>query len=475
MRSVKQIDELLRSSMERFMGDNSIPGIALGIVLDGKLAYTKGFGVKNIEKNDRIADTSMFHSASISKTFVAVSLIQLQESGLIDINKAVIEYLPYLKLKDERFKKITVKQMMSHLSGMPDVYDYEWEEPQYEEDALEKYVRSIYDIELLWGPGEGYSYSNLAYEMLGDVIAKASGMSFESYVTQNILQPLGMKHSSFLIKEIEPDMMTSPHILNMEGGYKTEVNPYYPYNRIHGPSSTLWSNAAELCRYAIANLNRGSLESFNLLKKESYDMMWKSYAETNRAGTSIGLSWFMKNYKDVELIFHTGGDTGYTSNLVLIPEKNAALVFYCNCDYINLLMVTEHILDIMLGYEVEQLKNSAAPEIARILIEKGIEAAKMRFEEIRNMNKKDYYISEGEFNSMAYKLLGISRVEDAIAILTMAITELPKAANLYDSLGEMYLKNGDSELSINSYKKALQLDPRMSSSIAALKSLGIVD
>ncbi|MDF2893072.1 MAG: beta-lactamase family protein, partial [Clostridia bacterium] len=113
MRSVKQIDELLRSSMERFMGDNSIPGIALGIVLDGKLAYTKGFGVKNIEKNDRIADTSMFHSASISKTFVAVSLIQLQESGLIDINKAVIEYLPYLKLKDERFKKITVKQMMS--------------------------------------------------------------------------------------------------------------------------------------------------------------------------------------------------------------------------------------------------------------------------------------------------------------------------------------------------------------------------
>jgi tetratricopeptide (TPR) repeat protein len=204
-------------------------------------------------------------------------------------------------------------------------------------------------------------------------------------------------------------------------------------------------------------------------------MMWKSYAETNREGTTIGLSWFMKNYKDVELVFHTGGDTGYTSNLVLIPEKNAALAFYCNCDYINLSMITEHILDIMLGYEVEQLKNSAAPEIARILIDKGIEAAKMRFEEIRNVNKKDYYISEGEFNSMAYKFLGISRVEDAIAILSMAIMELPKAVNLYDSLGEMYLKNGDRERSINSYKKALQLDPRMSSSIMALKNLGIVD
>ncbi|HYE08555.1 MAG TPA: serine hydrolase [Patescibacteria group bacterium] len=474
MRTAEQIDDILSSSLERFMGDNSIPGIAVGIVLDGKLAYTKGFGVKNIENHDLITEESMFHSASISKTFVTTSLIQLQERGLVDINKFVTEYLPYLKLKDERFKKITVKQMMSHLSGMPDVYDYEWDNPQYEEDALEKYVKSIYDIALLWEPGEGYSYSNLAYEMLGDVIAKASGMSFESYVKQNILQPLGMMNSSFLIREIAPDKMTSPHIINMDDGYKAEVNPYYPYNRIHGPSSTLWSNVSELCRYAIAHINGGSFENFILLKKDSYDMMWKSYAETNREGTTIGLSWFIKNYKGVKLIFHTGGDTGYTSNLVLIPEKKAALAFYCNCDYINLSMITEHILDIMLDYEVEQIKNSATPEIARILIDKGIEAAKVRFEEIRNLNKKDYYISEGEFNSMAYKFLRLCRVEDAIAILMMAIKELPKAANLYDSLGEMYLENGDRERSIESYQKALQLDPHMSSSITALKNLGIV-
>jgi CubicO group peptidase (beta-lactamase class C family) len=473
MRTIQQIDDILSSSLEGQMNRNCIPGIAVGIVLDGKIAYTKGFGVKNIESGEPVTDESMFHSASISKTFVTASLMQLQERGLVDINEPVTVYIPYLKLKDERYKKITIKQMMSHLSGIPDVYDYEWEKPQYEEDALEKYVRSIFDFELLWEPGSGYSYSNLAYEVLGDVIAKASGMSFEAYVKNNILLPLGMKDSSFLIKEISVNNMTSPHILSLENGYHAAVSPYYPYNRIHGPSSTLWSNVRELCRYAIANLNRGSFEGFNLLNNDSYKMMWKPYAETNRKGTNMGLSWFMKQYKGVELIFHTGGDTGYTSNLVLVPEKNAAMAFYCNCDYVNLFMLTEHILDIMLGLEVEPIAISATSEVARVLTTEGLEAASVRFDEIRSIHKDEYYISESEFNSLAYKFLKIKKAEEAISVLTMAIKEFPKAANLYDSLGEIYLENGEKEKSINSYKIALELDSSMSSSITALRSLGI--
>lgn len=473
MRTIQQIDDILSSSLVGQMRENCIPGIAIGIVLDGKIAYTKGFGVKSIESGEPVTDESMFHSASISKTFVTTSLMQLHERGLVDINKPVIAYLPYLKLKDERYKIITIKQMMSHLSGMPDVYDYEWEEPQYEEDALEKYVRSIFDFELLWEPGSGYSYSNLAYEILGDVIAKASDMSFEAYVKNNILLPLGMRDSSFLIKEISVSNMTSPHILSLENGYHAAVNPYYPYNRIHGPSSTLWSNVRELCRYAIANLNKGSFECFDLLKNDSYNMMWKPYAETNRKGTQIGLSWFMKQYKGVELIFHTGGDTGYASNLVLVPEKNAALAFYCNCDFINLSMMTEHILDIILGNEVEPIAISATSEVARIITSKGLEAASVRFQEIRNSHKDEYYISEVEFNSLAYKFLKMKKVEEAISVLTMAMTEFPKVANLYDSLGEIYLEKGDKEKSIDCYKIALELDPSMSSSITALKSLGI--
>lgn len=473
MRSVQEIEKLLDKSLADYMKYQRVPGIAAGIVLEGELVLEKGYGVRNISSKEPVAAKSMFHSASISKTFVVTSLMQLYERKLLDIDKHVTEYLPYFKLKDERYKEISIKQMMSHISGMPDIYDYEWEQPQYGEDALEKYIRSIYDLELLWNPGSEYSYSNLAYEILGDVIAKASGMSFEAYVRQNILEPLGMSESSFLITEVSKENMTSPHVLNLDNAVKVEVNKFYPYNRIHAPSSSLWSSVEELSRYAIANLNKGILGSFRLLSDKSYDMMWQPYAKTNKTETCVGLSWFMKSYKGVDLIFHTGGDTGYCSNIVLIPKHNAALTFYCNCDFINLNMITEHILDIMLGFEVQPLLNSAMLEIADIIAERGISAAAAYFDDIRVLHKDEYYIGEAEFNELAYGYLKNKKIDEAIAVLKMAISELPDAANLYDSLGEMYLKKGDREQAVLNYKKSLVLNPHNTTGIAALRNMGI--
>lgn len=471
MRCNKDIEQLLDKSMESYMKNQAVPGISIGIVLEGELAIVKSYGVKNIKSGEAVTDSEMFHSASISKTFVTTSLMQLYEKGLLDINKPVTEYLPYFRLRDPRYKDIIVKQMMNHTSGMPDVYDYEWEKPQYEEGALENYVRSIYEYDLLWEPGKAFSYSNLAYEILGDVIAKVSGMTFETYVKQNILQPLGMLNSSFLIGEVSKDAMTSPHILSMTHGPGAKVNEFYPYNRIHGPSSTLWSNPLELSKYAIANLNKGSLESFQLLKSESYEMMWQPYAETNKNGSKIGLSWFLKSYKGADLVFHTGGDTGYISNLVLVPKHKAALIFFCNCDYINLNMITEHILDIMLGFEVQPLLSSAMFETARLMVKDGIAAAISGFEKIRSSQKDKYYIGESEFNRLAYDFKKLRKLDEAVAVLEMAISELTKADNLYDSLGEMYLEKGDKEQAIRSYRKALELNSQKASSIAALRKL----
>lgn len=473
MRNAEQIDQILSSSLDKYMKQHGVPGIAVGVVLDGKLAYAKGFGAADLEKGNPVTAESMFHSASISKTFVATSLMQLWEKDKLDLDKTVVDYLPYFKLKDERYKHITVKQMMSHISGMPDVYDYEWDKPKYDENALENYVRDTYDFELLWEPGTKYSYSNLAYEILGDVIAKVSGMSFEDYVKRNILNPLGMGHSSFLIKEIDKGQITSPHVLDLRHGYQGRVNDYYPYNRIHAPSSTLWSSVKELCNYAIANLNRGSLAGYQMLQTETYNLMWQPYAVVNQLGTKIGLSWFLRQHKGENIIFHTGGDTGYASNLVLIPDKNAAFAFYCNCDYGNLNMLTEHILDILLGFEVQPIIPSAVPEIARAIHESGIEVGRARFEEIRVLDNKEYIIGEIEFNRFAYQYMNIGKLEEAITVLELAISELPKAANLYDSLGEMLLEKGDVEKAVENYRKALEIDPAMNSAITALKKLKI--
>jgi len=149
----------------------------------------------------------------------------------------VIKHLAYFELADPEYREITIRQMLNHTSGMPDVEDYEWDRPQYDDGAAERYVRSNNTEEMLWDPGGDYRYSNMAFDTLGDVITKISGMSFEEYIRRNILDPSGMAESSFLYPDIAQDLRTTGHI-----GEPAWISEVYPYNRRHAPSSTLNSS-----------------------------------------------------------------------------------------------------------------------------------------------------------------------------------------------------------------------------------------
>ena len=120
--------------------------------------------------------------------------------------------------------------MVTHTSGMPDVTDYCWNKPEYDEAALERYVRSLQDKTLLWPPGQKFKYSNMAFEVLGDLIAKVSRSSFEDYVEMNILKPAGMNSSTLLYKKADPAKLASGYTLN-KGVVEPVAN--YPYNRAH--------------------------------------------------------------------------------------------------------------------------------------------------------------------------------------------------------------------------------------------------
>src|SRR5262245_33353633 len=112
--------------------------------------------------------------ASITKPFVATSVMQLVEKGKVDLEATVVKYLPYFRLNDERYATITVRQMLSHLSGMPDVNDYEWDKPQYDDGALERYVRSLTNQSLIAAPGGNFNYSIMSYEVRSCMIARVS-------------------------------------------------------------------------------------------------------------------------------------------------------------------------------------------------------------------------------------------------------------------------------------------------------------
>jgi hypothetical protein len=162
------VDSLLTPFIEEVVSTFHLPGLAIGVVARGQIVYARAFGFENVETKEPVTLETMFHMASIPKPFVATAIMQLVERGKIDLEETVVTYLPYFRLEGGPYDSITIGHMLTHVSGMPDVKDYQWDKPVYDEDALETYVRSIASEKMLSSPGDKYAYSNMAYECLGE-------------------------------------------------------------------------------------------------------------------------------------------------------------------------------------------------------------------------------------------------------------------------------------------------------------------
>ena len=337
----------LRIRLDTYLAEQvrsrGIPGVTVAIVRGGKVIYEGAQGVRSVTTRDTLTPRHVFHFASVSKPFAATAIMQLVERGKLKLDDKVTSVLPYFRLADEQSREITLRQILSHTSGMPDVRDYEWNRPQFDEGAAERYVRSMATEKLLWPPGAGWRYSNMAFDALADVVAKASGTSFESFIKTNVFEPLGMTVSSFIHPEIPAALRTSGHV-----GKTAQVSDVYPYNRRHAPSSTLNSSVVEMTRWMLANLGRGELDGRRILQASTYELLW---AKTTKSGPDnfVGLSWFVRDRGGHRIVYHGGGDTGFRSYIMLLPDDGIGVVLASNWEGTPREVLIEAILDMVLA------------------------------------------------------------------------------------------------------------------------------
>lgn len=329
--SVKsQIDSMILNKMQ----ETKVVGAAIGIVKNGEIFYNKGYGTKEINADKPIDSLTNFHLASISKVFVGTAIMQLAEQGKINIDHKLLEYIAVDKLKDERFKDITIKQMLTHTSGFPDVDDYNWDKPNNDSLALGKYSKKCIETKkLLFDPGTKWEYSNMAFEVLGYLIETVTKRSFNEYVYEHILIKAGLNNSNFDYNKIDPSRRSLPHVKTLG---KIKVTEIYPYNREHGPSSTLNSCTYDMCRWILDMLSiyadKNNFYS-GIIKHETLIDMWSvKYRPTpNR---SMGLAWDLFEKTPLGLCAsHDGGDTGYSSLLMINPEVKFGIIILINGEY----------------------------------------------------------------------------------------------------------------------------------------------
>ncbi|MFC2098253.1 serine hydrolase domain-containing protein [Bacteroidota bacterium] len=445
------IDNKLTPYCENIIAAYDLPGLAVGIVKNNEIVYARSFGYKNIETKEPVSITSLFHMASISKPFVATAIMQLVEQGKIDLDATVITYLPYFKLEGEHYDEITIKQMLNHISGMPDVQDYEWYDPVYDAGALEKYVRSISAEKMRSVPGEEFAYSNMAFECLGDVIAKVSGLSFADYVKQNILSPTGMKESTFLKPDHLPENWAAPHLRFMT------MEPWdgYPYNRMHGPSSTLHSNVVEMCNWAMINMNRGSLNGNTILDQASYDLLWKPWFKTGE-NSDVGLSWFLGKYREETTISHGGGDTGFNTFFVMLPEKSIAVVVLCNFSPAPVYRIKDAALDIIFGYEPESYLSPAIIPVTKELKLNGLEAAIAMWDSLTTNHPEKYDFNSQLFTGL-YTAVDLDREKEAVLFTQLYVNILnEEVIDALKSEAEFYSQQNPKNRAVPAALKTIQ-------------------
>jgi CubicO group peptidase (beta-lactamase class C family) len=449
----KELDSVLQEIIARW----GIPGMAVGIAHGDEIIYAKGFGVQSLETKIPVTADSIFCTASVSKCFVATAVMQLAERGQINLDASLVQYVPYFQMDDERHRQILIRQILSHTSGMPDMDESEYDElvahPEWDDGAAERYTRSLVNKKLIANPGERFAYSNIAYNVLGDVIAKVSGKSFEDYMREQILVPAGMPNSTFLLADVPLDRLAVPHLRSPE----MKVNSIYPYHRADAPASFLHSTVLDMCRWGITNLQR------SLLPSASYDLMWTPVADWGYSRPSmyeeIGLGWTLGHYKDVRTVSHGGMGFGWTDFLLILPEQNYAAVVLCNEESFARTRTIRAVADAILGNIPQANAVSWMVPISQSLAEGGIQAAYARYAELKASGTDEFYFDEDDLLNLSIQLVSAGNMEKAIEVLGLNIHAYPEYIESYLEQAKLYLKMGEKGPAGESFSKVLFLEP----------------
>lgn len=443
------------------------PGIAFGLIHNDSVIYAGAHGVRSLDTQQPMTTQSLFHMASVSKPFVATAVVQLVEAGKIDLNQKLTHYLPYFTMADERYKDITIEQMLAHTSGIPNIDDYEWDKPQYDDGAAERYVRSQKDFELDFTPGERYSYSNPAFDILCDVIAKASGMTFEAYMKEHIFKPAGMVNSTFFKPDVPEELAIQPHVLG--DSLEIIVSDIYPYNRRHAGSSTLHSNVEDMLRWAQVNLNRGSIDGNQIYNEQSYQLLTRLH--TPEGQRKVGLSWFIGTMNETPIYFHSGQDTGFKSFFGFLPEHKAGVVIMTNSDRFWTMNSAANLVKNAVFNDSLTPKGPIHYKLKDYILTDGIAKVKQIYRQEEQRSPQQYTFDAGDMDDLGYWLLDRNYNQAALDIFLFNTELDPEYPGWVDSVADAYRAMDSIDLAIQWYRKALAMKPDQEFSQRKLKEL----
>jgi CubicO group peptidase (beta-lactamase class C family) len=307
----------------------AVPGVATGVLHKGEAHYAF-HGVTSIENPLDVDASTLFQFGSTGKTYTATAMLKLVELGMVDLDAPVKRYVPNLKLKDTRVAdQVTILQLFNHTAGwsgdlMDDTGDGD--------DALEKYVANMANIEQVTPLGETVSYNNASLALAGHVIALVTGSTYEQAMKELVLEPLGLDSTYFFMNEIMTRRFAVGHRQDPDGTIK--VARPWALPRGGSPAGGMSANAADQIAWARFHLGDGTAtDGTRLISKELLDRMKEPTVDMRGSalGDYVGISWLLRDVEGVRIVQHGGTTNGQHSSFMMVPEHDFAFVSMTNC------------------------------------------------------------------------------------------------------------------------------------------------
>ncbi len=445
----------LAAFLKTKMQKERIPALQVAVVRHGQIVASAAYGTADVEHDVPATTSSIFSINSCTKAFTGVAIMQLFEAGKLRIDDPVAKYLDDLP---PAWRSITIRQVLAHVSGLPNIID---DKEQLIGDGTEASAWAIVKtLPLEFKAGERYRYNQTGYVMLGRIIDKLSGAPFAKFIEKQQFQPAGMAHTRFGdSSDVVPGSARSySYLANTDGVWRPGnrlMATYVTFPGYFRTAAGILSTADDVAKWLVA------LQSGKLLKdKASVAALWTpvmlndgTTAGTNELLNGSGLGWPVTMRTEHPAAGPIGG---MRSAFFVYPKDDLSVVVLTNFQGAN----PEYFIDEVAAYYVPGMHEAdgfglppAVKAFRAELLRRGFQQAPRV---LRSMRAKP---SEGELNAWGYKLREQEQPEQALAIFRLNAANHPGSWNAHDSLAEALEAMGDRAGAIEHYKRSLSLNP----------------
>ncbi len=358
LKKIEPLFSAVEKIYKEYAEKNHFPGYSFGIMLDGKLVYSGSGGYTDIDKKIPATTSSMFRIASMSKSFTAMAILKLRDEGKLKLDDPVYMYIPEMKGQQltSDAPAITIKNLMSHSAGFPE--DNPWGDRQLANTDAQLIELIKRGISFSNDPGLQYEYSNLGFTMLGYIIKKVSGVSYEEYIAKNIWKPLGMPQAEWEYTKVPANELAHGYrwinnnwreeallhdgIYGSMGGMITSVESFSKYVALH---QSAWPPRDDADNGPV---KRSSIREMH--QPWRFGALTADYKYPDgrtcpiATGYCYGLGW-TKDCDGRVMIAHSGGLPGFGSNWRIMPEYGIGVILFANVTYAPTGVVNIRVLD----------------------------------------------------------------------------------------------------------------------------------